>query len=54
MTVSTAKVKVDGQLLKVSQCYGYKDGLVHEVDGFVKDWMEASNKAYRKVRKESA
>lgn len=49
----TAEVKVDGQLLKVGQCYGYKDSLVHEVDGFVKGWMEASNKAYRKVRKES-
>lgn len=47
----TAEVKVDGQMLKVSQCYGYRDGLVHEVDGFVKGWMKESNKAYRKVRR---
>lgn len=45
----TAEVKVDGQLLKVSQCYGYRDSVVPEVQDFVKDWMKYANAQMRKA-----
>ena len=43
-------VQVDLKNISVMQCYGDHDSVVHEVDDFVKDWIEnAKQKSQRKV-----
>lgn len=44
----TVEVKVSNTL-SVSQCYGDRDSVVPEVDGFVKEWMKYANAQMRKV-----
>ena len=44
----TVEVKVSDRL-SVSQCYGNRDSVVPEVDGFVKGWMKYANAQMRKV-----
>lgn len=44
----TVEVKVSDRL-SVSQCYGNRDSVVPEVDGFVKEWMKYANAQMRKV-----
>lgn len=47
----TAEIKIGEARLSVNQCYGDKDTVVHEVDGFVDSWMKFSNREYRKIQK---
>lgn len=44
----TVEVKVSNTL-SVNQCYGDRDSVVPEVDGFVKEWMEYANAQMRKA-----
>lgn len=44
----TVEVKVSDRL-SVSQCYGDRDRVIPEVDGFVKGWMKYANAQMRKV-----
>lgn len=47
----TAEIKIGETKLSVNQCYGDKDTVVHEVDGFVDSWMRFANREYRKIKK---
>ncbi|MGP1507463.1 MAG: PcfJ domain-containing protein [Sphaerochaeta sp.] len=42
-----AEVKITEKTLALGQCYGAKNQVVPEVEGFCRNWMAASNKAYR-------
>lgn len=44
----TVEVKVSDRL-SVNQCYGDRDRVVPEVEGFVKDWMKYANAQMRKA-----
>ena len=44
----TVEVKVSNTL-SVSQCYGNRDSVVPEVDGFVKEWMKYANRRMRRT-----
>lgn len=44
----TVEVKVSNTL-SVSQCYGDRDSVVPEVDGFVKEWMKYANAQMREA-----
>lgn len=44
----TVEVKVSNTL-SVSQCYGNRDRVVPEVDGFVKEWMKYANRRMRRT-----
>lgn len=45
----TVEVKVSPTALKVNQCYGDRDSVVPEVDGFVKEWMKYANAQMREA-----
>ena len=44
----TAEIKI-GEKLSVSQCYGDRDKVIHDVDNFVNKWMKISNRQYKKI-----
>lgn len=44
----TAEIKI-GENLSVSQCYGDRDKVIHDVDNFVNKWMKISNRQYKKI-----
>lgn len=47
-------VQVDLKNISVMQCYGDHDNVVHDVDGFVKDWMKNAKAVNKKLQRKVA
>ena len=47
----TAEIKIGEAKLSVSQCYGERDTVVHDVDGFVNKWLKSANRRYWEIRR---
>lgn len=47
-------VEVDCKTLKVLQCYGDHDNVVHKVDDFVKDWIQNAKAVNKKLQRKVA
>lgn len=47
----TAEIKIGETKLSVSQCYGERDTVIHDVDSFVNKWLKSANRRYREIRR---
>ena len=47
-------VQVDLKNISVMQCYGDHDNVVHDVDGFVKDWIQNAKAMNKKLQRKVA
>ena len=47
-------VQVDLKNIHVMQCYGDHDNVVHDVDGFVKDWIKNAKAVNKKLQRKVA